>query len=204
MFIHKAAPKHGRREAGISFIELVMFIVVVSVGVAGVLSVMNVTTRHSADPLVQKQALAIAESLLEEIELQPFTICDPTDAKVMDPLVTAAAGCTTAEALGPEAGESRYSTAKPFNNVNDYGAPTSGTENPIMPAGIVDISNTPIAGLSGYSAGVTITQQAIAAVGTAPGVAADASLRIDVRVKGPGGTDITLTGYRLRYAPNSP
>lgn len=204
MFIHKSAPKHGRHQAGISFIELVMFIVIVSVGVAGVLSVMNVTTRHSADPLVQKQALAIAESLLEEIELQPFTICDPTDAKVMDPLVTTAAGCTTAETLGPEAGESRYSASKPFNNVNDYGAAASGAENPIMPAGIVDINNTPIAGLSGYSAGVTITQQAIAAVGAAPAVASNASLRIDVRVKGPGGTDITLTGYRLRYAPNSP
>jgi MSHA pilin protein MshD len=204
MCIHKTAPRHRRRQTGISFIELVMFIVIVSVGVAGVLSVMNMTTRHSADPLVRKQALAIAESLLEEIELQPFTICDPTDAKVLDPLVTTAAGCTTAESLGPEAGESRYSTTKPFNNVNDYGAAASGTENPIMPTGIVDINNTPIAALSGYSAGVTITQQAIAAVGAAPGVAADASLRIDVRVKGPGGTDITLTGYRLRYVPNSP
>jgi MSHA pilin protein MshD len=204
MCIHNTALRHRQRQAGISFIELVMFIVIVSVGVAGVLSVMTTTTRHSADPLVQKQALAIAESLLEEIELQPFTICDPTDAKVVDPLITTAAGCTTAEALGPETGESRYSTSRPFNNVNDYGATTSGTENLLMPAGIVDINNTPIAALAGYSAGVTITQQAIAAVGAAPAVAANASLRIDVRVKGPGGTDITLTGYRLRYAPNSP
>jgi MSHA pilin protein MshD len=204
MCIHNTALRHRQRQTGISFIELVMFIVIVSVGVAGVLSVMTTTTRHSADPLVQKQALAIAESLLEEIELQPFTICDPTDAKVVDPLVTTAAGCTTAEGLGPETGESRYSTSRPFNNVNDYGATTSGTENLLMPAGIVDINNTPITALAGYSAGVTITQQAIAAVGAAPAVAANASLRIDVRVKGPGGTDITLTGYRLRYAPNSP
>jgi MSHA pilin protein MshD len=38
----------------------------------GILSVMNVTTAHSADPLLHKQAIAIAESLLEEIELQDF------------------------------------------------------------------------------------------------------------------------------------
>jgi len=61
------------RQAGISLVELVMFIVIVSVGLAGILSVMNVTTRHSADPLIRKQALAIAESLLEEIELQAYT-----------------------------------------------------------------------------------------------------------------------------------
>ena len=59
-----------RRQAGLSLIELVMFIVIVGVAVAGVLSVMNVTTRHSADPMIRKQAQAIAESLLEEIELQ--------------------------------------------------------------------------------------------------------------------------------------
>jgi MSHA pilin protein MshD len=61
------------RVAGISLVELVIFIVVVGVAVAGVLSVMNITTRHSADPMVQKQALAIAESMLEEVALQNFT-----------------------------------------------------------------------------------------------------------------------------------
>jgi MSHA pilin protein MshD len=61
-----------KRQAGISLIELVLFIVVVSIGIAGILSVMNITTRHSADPLVRKQALAIAESMLEEIELKDF------------------------------------------------------------------------------------------------------------------------------------
>ncbi len=57
------------RQKGISLIELIMFIVIVSVGIAGILSVMNVTTKASADPLLRKQALAIAESLLEEIDV---------------------------------------------------------------------------------------------------------------------------------------
>ena len=33
---------------------------------------MNQVTAHSADPLLRKQAMAAAESLLEEIELQDF------------------------------------------------------------------------------------------------------------------------------------
>ncbi|HEX4943228.1 MAG TPA: prepilin-type N-terminal cleavage/methylation domain-containing protein, partial [Usitatibacteraceae bacterium] len=57
----------SRRQAGISLVELVMFIVVVGIGVAGILSVLNVTASRSADPLPVKQALAIAESLLEEV-----------------------------------------------------------------------------------------------------------------------------------------
>lgn len=61
-------------QKGISLIELIMFIMIVSVALAGILLVMNTVTRGSADPVIHKQALAIAESLLEEIELQDFSL----------------------------------------------------------------------------------------------------------------------------------
>lgn len=61
-----------RPQSGVSLVELVMFIVIVSIALIGVLKVMNLTTRSSATPMVQKQALAVAESLLEEIELKDF------------------------------------------------------------------------------------------------------------------------------------
>lgn len=57
-------------EYGASLVELIMFIVIVSVALAGVMLVMNTTTNYSADPVVNKQALTVAESLLEEIKLQ--------------------------------------------------------------------------------------------------------------------------------------
>jgi MSHA pilin protein MshD len=60
------------RQLGVSLIELIMFIVIISIAVTGILLVMNKVTGHSADTLIRKQALAIAESLLEEIELQDF------------------------------------------------------------------------------------------------------------------------------------
>ena len=59
-------------QRGFSMIEVIVFIVIVSVALTGVLSVMNVTTQRSADPLVRKQAIAVAESMLEEITLQNF------------------------------------------------------------------------------------------------------------------------------------
>ena len=79
-------PKAGRGlrplQAGATLVELVVFIVVVSVAVAAVLLAMNAVTRGSPDPMMRKQALAIAEALLEEVELMPFTFCDPDDANV--------------------------------------------------------------------------------------------------------------------------
>src|SRR6478735_7116648 len=71
-----------RWQAGMSLIEVVVFIVVLGLALAGVMILYSQATRASADPLVRKQALAIASSLLEEIELRAFTLCDPDDPNV--------------------------------------------------------------------------------------------------------------------------
>lgn len=71
-----------RIHSGLTLIELVIFIVVVSIGLVGILSVMNVTSMHSADPMVRKQAIAIAESLLEEIMVKDFS--DPDGVTVTE------------------------------------------------------------------------------------------------------------------------
>lgn len=60
-------------QRGISLIELIAFMLIMSIAVSGVLLVMNKVTGHSADSLLRKQALASAESLLEEIQLRDFT-----------------------------------------------------------------------------------------------------------------------------------
>jgi MSHA pilin protein MshD len=183
-------------QTGISLIELIMFIVIVSVGLAGILSVMNVTTKNSADPMLRKQAIALAESLMEEIQLQSFTYCDPDDP---NPLAAAAlniAGCTAnfVEILGQEpaqGGEAR-STAPFFDNVSDY-------HNFSMPVNEVqDIEGNLIAGLGPYSVSVRIAE-----VGALPafGLPNQDVLRIDVTVQSGANLDITLTGYRFRYAP---
>jgi len=193
-----SAGKGGGRgdfQAGISLIELIMFIVIVSVALAGILLVMNTVTRGSADPLVHKQALAIAESLLEEVELMPFTYCDPDDGAAAS--AVSAADCGTvapvvgAENLGVENDVSRYDATLPFDNVSDYNTFS-------MAAGsIMDITNSNT-GLNGYTLNpIEITST------TLPSVAANDALLIKITVTGPDGLPVVVEGIRTRYAPRA-
>ena len=58
----------GPGQRGVTLIELIIFIVVVSIAVVGLLQIFARTTASSADPQLRKQALAIAEAMLDEIE----------------------------------------------------------------------------------------------------------------------------------------
>lgn len=70
-----------RKQQGLTLIELVVFIVVVSVGLAGVLTSLDLSVKSSADPLQPKQALAIAEAALEAMLLKPYAdIATPVPA----------------------------------------------------------------------------------------------------------------------------
>ena len=128
-----------RRQHGISLVELIMFIVIVSVSLAGVLLVMNVTSKSSADPLVHKQALAAAQSLLEEIELQDFI---------------SAAGATAAV--------TQANRASQYHIVSDYqGFATTGIYT-------VD-GVAPIAGLGNYNVNVSVANAALGSITSASG-----------------------------------
>jgi len=184
----------GGRQSGLTLIELIVFIVIITVGLAGVLAGLNYSIRNSANPMLLKQQIAVAESLLEEIEKKPFTWCDPDDSAVAT--ATSYGGCATPQTTGPQAGEDRYSQTTPFDNVIDYnGFSMAGIRSPTN-------SGTTITGLGSYSATVSVTtlDNAMNPTATASSIAA---VRIDVRVSLTGQPSITLTGYRFRYAPNS-
>ncbi|WP_169802258.1 prepilin-type N-terminal cleavage/methylation domain-containing protein [Curvibacter delicatus] len=73
--------KGFRRQGGFTLVELVIFIVIVSVGIAGILLVMNTVVASSADPMVRKQALALADSILEEILQKDYADPDGTSGE---------------------------------------------------------------------------------------------------------------------------
>jgi len=71
----------NRRQHGFTLIELIIAIIIISISVAGVLKVMDFTTAHSADPMVQAQAVAVAESYLEEILSKSYNDPDGIDTE---------------------------------------------------------------------------------------------------------------------------
>jgi len=145
------------RQAGISLIELIVFIVIIAVGLTGILLVMNQVTAHSADPMVRKQALAAAESLMEEIQLRDFPAASGAPATVTVNLTNRTS----------------------YHIVTDYNGFTS--------TGIYSLidGTTPIAGLEGYNATVSVESAALG------GIAAGSAVRISVTVG-----DVMLDGYR--------
>ena len=66
--------RHGAaRQLGVTLVELVISIAVISIAVAAVLGVLSMLSTSSADAMVRNQAVAIASAYLEEIRGKDFT-----------------------------------------------------------------------------------------------------------------------------------
>jgi MSHA pilin protein MshD len=129
-----------RHQHGTSLVELIVLIVVVGIVVTATMGALGNLSARSADPLVQRQALAVAQSLLDEALAQPTPDGD---------------------GIGPEAGEARGSATAPFNHVNDYHG--------LNMTGIRHFDGTAVAALEGYSANVSVRAQAVGNVPGADG-----------------------------------
>lgn len=175
------------QQRGITLIEQIMFIVIVSVGVVALVSAMYPMIRASADPMRTKQLVAVAETVLGEILHQPFTWCDPDDATASTAL--SYADCANPQNTGTHgAGENRDGSGgmTPFDNVDDYGGFSMSNVTDAAGANAV----------AGYDVAVAIVR-----AGTSFGLADnEAALAITVTVTA-GSESFALTGYRFRYAP---
>lgn len=175
-------------QQGFTLIETIVFLLVVGIGIVGLLSAIGTAVRHSADPLPQKQALAIAEALMEEINAAGFTFCQagtPNFLSATDATETQC-GINNTESVGPETGEVR-----PYDNVNDY--ITIFDAGPV-PLAISEINASMLAPPN-YQASISISQVGMASI------SATEALRITLVVTGPNNTRVSLDSYRTRHAP---
>lgn len=70
-----------RANTGFTLIELVIAIVVIGVGVAGVFAAVITATSRSVDPLIQTQGAILARSYVEEILLRDYSDPDGADGE---------------------------------------------------------------------------------------------------------------------------
>src|ERR1700747_1032006 len=72
----RLARRRGRMR-GTTLVEVILFMLIVSIAVVSVGKARSQPVLWPADPLVQRQTLAIAESLTGEIDSQPYAQKDP-------------------------------------------------------------------------------------------------------------------------------
>ncbi len=162
-------------QRGFTLIELIIFIVIVSVGLTGILSVFNVTASRSADPVVAKQALAVAEAMMEEILSKDFS-----DTAV-DPV-----GCSSSTT--PKCAANTVLDRQHYNDVGDY--------NGWSQSGVYQLDGTLTPGLGNYTVSVAVTAAALGPAGAV--VSLTNAKQVTVTVAG-GGASVSLVGWRTNY-----
>lgn len=158
-------------QRGFNLIELIISIVIISIACTGVLLVYAQTVRFSADPMIQAQALAIAEAYLDEILARP--VDDPSGGETggsEEGNPSLAANRPLLDDVKDYNGLSNSPPQDQFGNVADF-APADGTPD-----------------LAGYTVNVTVTPNVV--------ISGLAMAQVDVRVQYPPIVDFTLTGYR--------
>ena len=160
-----------RYQLGVSLIEAVLFIVIVSVALVVVLKAFDIANQGSADPVLRRQALAIAQSLLDEISAKPF-----------------GSAATDVTADGYTAGPLNSATRANADDIDDY----DGYDQ----TGITTLNNAPLTGLESYQVHVDVDPITAGELGSVPVANA---YRITVTVTDPSGAQLLLAGYRANY-----
>lgn len=133
--------KRTTSQRGFTLFELLLLIVVFAIGLAGILVVYNTTIVRSADPMVRKHVMAVAESMLEEILLQSFA--DPGG--------------------GPETGRTDFDNVADYNGYSSSGVYTidgnaiAGLNNYDVAVSVTQVGVGGVPAADSYAVTVTVT-----------------------------------------------
>jgi len=158
-----------KRLYGFTLIELMVFIIVVSIGLGALTAVYNYSMTNSIDPVVRVRLLELAQSQLDEVLARKYDENTSTGG-----IPACGAGLAPACAgIGLE-GEN-ISDADTLDDVDDFHGYTD------TPYGT-------------YSRSV-----AVISAGSELGLAAAQAKRITVTVTAPGGENVRLSAYRTNF-----
>ena len=205
-------------QKGISLIELVIFIVILSIALTGITLIYINTTRYSADPMVRIRSIELAQATLEEILLKAYDNSSASGGGCVRfpsgssrcPAGNPTATAQTTAAFGTDGTETRPT----FNDVDDYHniayCGTGGTADASCTSAcipMVDESGTDIATeYAGF--GICIRVNFAGGAGAeinnvnpvpANDVSTNDAKRIDVIVTDPLNSKIKLSAYRLNF-----
>jgi len=156
-------------EQGFTLIELIVFIVVISLALTGLFSVFNQSMLNSVDPIIRVRALELAQSKLDEVLVRKFAentpaggvpACGSFDSG--SPIVA----CTAIQGVAADPGR---------DDVGDYNGENTTD--------------------GGYAIAVVVSEQGTE-LGLASDALAR---RVTVTVTMPGAETLTLSGYKVNF-----
>lgn len=115
-------------QTGMTLIELLISIAILSISLTAVISLFSNSSRHSATPMAREQSIAIANAYLEEIMLQDYTDPDGDSGTC----------------------EEGISNRVLFDDINDYTCVNDTN-------GAIDQNGNPITGLEAYNININVT-----------------------------------------------
>jgi len=205
-------------QKGISLIELVIFIVIMSVALTGITLIYINTTRYSADPMVRIRSIELAQSTLEEILLKAYddnTLvgggCVHFTANSRCPVGTPPNPTAATETLGlaSEEGDNRavYNDVDDYNNRLYCGDDVVAANTACPALSCQDMTNESGVSIAPQYAGFSVCIQVsfagneinAAAPATGTNVLTNDAKRIDVTVTDPLNSQISLSAYRLNF-----
>lgn len=189
-------PLRTRRTAGFSLVELVVFIVLVGVSLAGVLLSVQRGMSESGGPHIRYRVIELAQLYLDEIVSRRYDQQTPLGGT---PSCVTTTSCTAVAAFGPDGGEARAA----WNDVDDYHALKEGnaavcqTANPLSSATLRDSRGLARAGYDGYCVEVEVAYDGdFDGVANEAGAQELAAKRIRVTATAFDGTTFTFAAYR--------
>lgn len=114
----RVEPKLPLRAQGITLIETLMFIVVVSIALTSLISVFNQNVTNSVDPVIRMQAMEKAQALMEEILARKFDENTPTGG-------VPACGTSAGAACAGIAGDTDYDDVGDYHGFTQSSGPFS-------------------------------------------------------------------------------
>lgn len=211
--------KRQQSQKGISLIELIIFIVILSIALTGITLIYINTTRYSADPMVRIRSIELAQSTLEEILLKAYDNNTPVGGGCVQMTGAGTTLCTSGitpasdPVAGTPLGTDGEANRSLFNDVDDYtnqlycgnNVTPSNTACPALACqNMQDESGNNIsAEYSGFSVCIQVdyagNELNNVAPGTGTNVATNDAKRIDVIVSDPLNSRISLSAYRLNF-----
>jgi len=174
---------NSRLQSGVTLVELVISIVILSIAMVAVMNSFSVSINQSADPLWRNKSMKLAQLYLDEILAKKYDDSTPLGGLPVE----ANPDCGS---LGPDPGEA---TRADYNDVDDYDG-TSG------PPEDID-GNSLDSSYDSYRVGVTVTcdGNTVDTEDTSGSVANNHGKKIEVTVTPPGQTAMVFSVYKGNY-----